>query len=155
MKNHFLSALVLGAVLSTTAFADDMSRMMGSMRQMQGAVAAGGSGQVDAPPPPGFFTRGRDSAPPGFWDNSGSGESNGQQFQRNMSGIAAGVRSAADMAEDGRRAAESAGQIRGNGGVVYQDRGQGSSRVTVDGRANGRANRSEVIINGKRYYSED
>lgn len=154
MKKQFLSALVLGAVLSTAAFADDMSRMMDSMRQMQGAVATGGS-QADAPPP-GFFTRGRDSAPPGFWDNSG-GESNAQQFQRNMGGIARGVRSAADMAEDGRRAAEAADQIRGNGGVVYQNRGQGSSRVTVDGRAvtNGRGNRSEVIINGKRYYSED
>lgn len=154
MKRQFISALILGAVLSASAFADDMSRMMDSMRQMQGAVATGGGGQGDAPPP-GFFTRGRDSAPPGFWDNNSAGESNAQQFQRNMSGIARGVRSAADMAEDGRRAADAAGQIRGNGGVVYQDRGQSSSRVTVDGRASGRGNRSEVIINGKRYYAED
>lgn len=154
MKPTFLSALILATALPSMAFADDMSRMLDSMRQMQGAVAPGGR-QVDAPPP-GFFTGGRDSAPPAFWDNS-SGESNDQQFQRNMSGITRGVRSAGDMAEDGRKAAEAADQVRGNGGVDYQNRGQGTSRVAVDGRAvtSGRGNRSEVIINGKRYYTED
>lgn len=138
MRNKIIATVISAVVAAVSLPVAAQSQWM----QQQ----AGG----DTSAPPGFFTSGRDSAPPGFWNGSGT-ESNAGQFQRNMSGIAAGVRSAADMAVDGQRAAAAADAIpgrshhRGNAtvtpnGIAIQDRGQ---------------SRSEVNINGRRYIQRD
>lgn len=168
----FLGFMVFALPSSAQSNADILRQMQDTMRQYQ--MQGGGHDQA---PPPGFFTNGRDSAPPGFWDGNSGASGNAQQFQQNMQGIANGVRHAAELAEQGRRAAEAANAIpggngNGNGraqrygnavvspnGVVMQDRGQGYSNITTDGDVRtgrrGGGNRSEVMINGRRYMAVD